>query len=241
MNLEFFVCRRKLTRKGVSALAADTLGVDTFSIEFDREWDGLVKIVELKNGDAAAQVIYTGKMPLPRQVCGRGDLYLTCHGYRSMGDAAAVVRTLPMVRPVRMAGASPVEGSGGQPYTPSAFDQMAAQVAQAQTAAQAAREAVRELRELQATGAFTGPAGPAATIRVAQVRQGAPAAVENLGTEHHAILRFTLPYGLNEEEKQALAEEIGQQVTQQLEPELDEIIALQQNYMEQAADGEAVS
>ncbi len=43
-----------------------------------------------------------------------------------------------------------------------------------------------------------GPAGPAATVEVAETITGAPgsvANVENLGTEHAALLRFTVPSG----------------------------------------------
>lgn len=43
-----------------------------------------------------------------------------------------------------------------------------------------------------------GPAGPAATVEVSETITGAPgsdASVENLGTEHAALLRFTVPRG----------------------------------------------
>lgn len=211
MNLEFFVSNRKLTRKGMSTLVADTAACDTFTIDFDSEWDGLVKLVELQNGGDTAQVLYTGKTPLPKQVCGRGELYLVCHGYRKKGDSVAVVRTIPMTRPVKMVGSAPIQGSTAQPYTPSAFEQMAAQTADARQAAQEARQAVQELLALKEAGAFTGPPGPgglSATVQVESVREGAPARVENLGTERNARLRFTLPYQyvLTDGDRQAIAE-----------------------------------
>lgn len=210
MNLEFFVSNRKLTRKGLTTLVADTAQCDTFTIEFDSEWDGLVKVVELQNGADTAQVFYTGKTPLPRQVCGRGDLYLICHGYRKKGDSVAVVRTIPMTRPVRMVGSAPIQGSTSQPYTPSAFEQMAAQTAKAQAAAELAEQTAARLLAMEQAGAFTGPAGPSgrnATVQVYDVQEGTPARVENLGTERNALLRFVLPYtyALTQQDKEQIA------------------------------------
>lgn len=228
MNLEFFVSCRKLTKKGSAAPAADTAKCDTFTIEFDKEWDGLVKLVELRNGEHTAQVFYTGIMPIPMQVCGRGALYLTCYGYRKKGDTAAVVQTVPMVQPVLLAGSAQPQGSTAQPYTPTAFDQMAAQIRAAKEAAEKAQTAARELLAMKEAGAFIGPAGPGATVRLDGVRHGRPAKVENLGTDTHAILRFTLPYGLSEEEKQALQEELLGDIDQAL----DEILTLQESYKE---------
>jgi len=137
MNLEFFVANRKLTAKGHAALTADTAQCDTFTIDFDREWDGLVKVVTLENGDNTVQVLYTGKTPLPRQVCGRGDLRLLCCGYRSKGDSVAVVRTFPMIRPVRMVGAAAAVADTAQPEAASLYEQLMAAAARAEAAAQA--------------------------------------------------------------------------------------------------------
>lgn len=230
MNLEFFVANRRLTRKGMQTLAADTADCDSFTIDFDEEWEHLVKIVVLQNGEDTAQVIYTGKTPLPRQVCGRGALSLTCYGYRKLADTVAVIRTLPMVRPVPMVGSSRPEESQSQPYTPSAYEQMAALVKEARLAAQRADQVAERLLQLQEQGAFTGPAGPAgasATVQVETVRRGSPAKVENLGTERNALLRFTLPYGLSEEEK----EELKQQIVGDMGTALAQILVLQNAYI----------
>lgn len=230
MNLEFFVSGRRLTGKGQMTLAADTAACDTFTIAFDHEWDGLVKVVELKNGDAAAQVIYTGKTPLPKQVCGRGALYLSCHGYRCKGDTVAVVHTIPMVHPVHMTGSAEPSGTTAQPYTPSAFEQMAAIVARAESAAADARSAADHLLSLHQTGQLTGPQGPAglcATVQVEQLRQGSPARVENIGTDRNAKLRFTLPYGLTEDERQLMKE----QILGDVDTALDRILAIQQSLL----------
>ena len=110
MELRFFVSHRRLTCKDAPAPMADGPDCDTFSIDFDAEWDGLVKLVELRNGENTAQVFYTGKMPLPRQICGRGVLHLTCYGYEKKGDKTAVIVTRPMVHPVYMVGSAVPEG-----------------------------------------------------------------------------------------------------------------------------------
>ena len=45
MNLAFAVRDRRLTRKGLEPLAADTAGHITFTVDFDAEWTGMVKVV----------------------------------------------------------------------------------------------------------------------------------------------------------------------------------------------------
>ena len=233
MNLEFFVRDKRLTRKGREPLVGDTAGHYTFTIDFDEEWDGLAILVVLQNGADTVQVFYTGKTPLPRQVCGRGDLYLTCYGYRKKGDSVAVVRTAPMVRPVRLIGSTAAQGQNSQPYTPSAFEQMAANVAAAQAAAQEAARVAQQLLSWKEQGMFTGPAGLAATVRVKDVIRGETARVENLGTDRNAILRFILPYkdSLTEAERQSICQELEQLLVGDISDALNEILAIQQQYL----------
>lgn len=226
MELKFFVSHRKLTYTGPSPIG-DGSDCDTFSIDFDAEWDGLVKLVELRNGANIAQVFYTGKEPLPRQVCGRGQLHLTCYGYKKKGDTAAVIVTRPMVRPIHMVGASVPEGSTGQPYTPSAFEQMAALLHQAGEVTQEARKTAEDLLRMKDQGLFNGPAGEAATVQVEGLRRGTPPRVENLGSSRHARLRFTLPMELSEEEKAQLKGELLGDV----ETALDAILTLQERFL----------
>lgn len=237
MTHEFFVSQRKLTRKGMSSLAADTAACDAFTIEFDEEWDGLVKLVVLQNGSRTAQVFYTGKTALPRQVCGRGDLYLTCYGYRKKGDTAAVLQTQPMIRPVRIVGSTVPPDNQTQPYTPSAFDQMAAEVANARKVAEQAEAVARQMLQWKEEGVFQGPAGQAATVRVDSVRKGSPAMVENLGTARNAVLRFTLPYqdSLTQEDADRICTDLEQRLVGDLETALEEIRLLQQQYIEEVA------
>ncbi len=152
MKLEFFVRDLRMTRKGLEPLVGDTSGYYTFTIAFDRAWDGLVKVVVFQNGDQTAQMIYKGESRLPPQVSGAGELYVACHGYRREGDQVAVLRTLRMVKPVRLRPSGPMEGDTAQIGTPSLYAQVMGAVGQA--------EAIRqELIEARDSGAFIGPPG----------------------------------------------------------------------------------
>lgn len=198
MNLDFTVRKLRINRRGAQPLVADTAGFYTFSIEFDSQWEGLVKVVVFRNGQDTAELIYTGKMALPAQVAGRGDLYVACHGYRTKGDTVAVVRTMPMTRPVRLLGASPMAGSALTEYTPTVYEQVVAAAGAAGKAAAEAAALTAELRQQRDNGVFQGPAGPAgqsATVTVDRVTEG-EAAVVNVGTERNARLRFSLPRGV---------------------------------------------
>ena len=237
MNLEFFVSCKKLTRKDFCSAVVDASEADTFTVEFDAEWDGLVKLVELKNGKACAQVYYAGRTPIPPQVCGKGALYLTCYGYRKKDDNKPVIQTVLMVRPVQMAGSSIESGGNDLPIAPTLLQQLTAKAARAEQAAKEAENAVSELMALKDAGAFHGPG---ATVQVLSVEQGEPAHVENVGTDTHAVLRFILPYGLNEEEKQVMAEQIKTDAIGEIGVALDNILAVQEDYISRALAEEAL-
>ena len=176
MKLEFYVRYKRLERLGDLPLVGDTGGHYTFTVDFDAEWDGLAKVVVFQNGEHTAQVLYNGETQVPAQVCGRGALYVACHGYRRLGDTAAVVRTLRMSRPLLLHGSEPMAGDEAQPYTPTLFEQVVAAAGEANEAAAAAREAAERipagdwedpsqaveeaLRMAKESGEFDGPAGP---------------------------------------------------------------------------------
>ena len=198
MNLDFTVRKLRINRRGAQPLVADTAGFYTFSMEFDSQWEGLVKVVVFRNGQDTVELIYTGKTALPAQVAGRGDLYVACHGYRAKGDTVAVLRTMPMTRPIRLLGASPMAGNAPIDYTPTVYEQVVAAAGAAGKAAAEAAALTEELRQQRDSGAFQGPAGPAgrsATVTVDRVTEG-EAAVVNVGTERNAKLRFSLPRGV---------------------------------------------
>ena len=199
MNLEFFVRDQKITRKGWEPLVGDTAGFYTFSIDFDEVWQDLVKVVVFRNGADTAQILYTGPSPLPASVSGRGDLYVSCHGYRKKGDAVAVIRTIRMTRPVRLLGSEPMAGDGETPFTPALFDQVVAAAGDARTAARSAASAAEtaaeltsQLQEKLKNGDFHGTS---ASVQVERVLEGQYASVVNVGTEQQVRLVITLPRG----------------------------------------------
>ena len=198
MNLAFAVRDRRLTRKGLEPLAADTAGHITFTVDFDAEWTGMVKVVVFENGDQRTELLYTGQAEIPAAVLGAGELYVSVNGYRSQGDTVAIVRTVAMARPVQIlpAGAAPA----GDPtaYTPTLLEQILAAAGEAGTAAAEAQAVKNELLADKEAGLFTGetgPAGESATIAVDGAEEGEEAAVYNLGTARNARLRFILPRG----------------------------------------------
>ena len=110
--------------------------------------------------------------------------------------------------------------------TPSLFEQVMAAAGRAQTAAVQAEELYAELTRLKEEGAFCGEQGlpgQAATVAVDSVRHGEVPSVENMGTSCNALLRFTLPYKLTEDEKKEL---LGD-----LEETIDHILDLQQQFL----------
>ena len=192
MNLEFFVKNQKITRKGLTPLVGDTAGFYTFTIDFDQAWDGLVKVVVFRNGADTAQMVYTGQSPLPAQVSGRGDLYVACHGYRQKGDAAAVLRTIRMTRPVRLLGSAPLAGDETGVFTPTVFDQVMAVVGTAQAAAERATALTKNLQQQWENGQFNGITPE---IQIGTVTSGPEAQVTDVGDAPHVKLNFVLPKG----------------------------------------------
>ena len=139
-----------------------------------------------------------------------------------------------MVRPVQLAGSLMASGGNDLPIVPNLLEQLTAKAAQAERAAKEAENAVSELMALKDAGAF------AATVQVLSVEQGEPAHVENVGTDTHAVLRFILPYGLNEEEKQVMAEQIKTDAIGEIGVALDNILAVQEDYISRALAEEAL-
>lgn len=154
MRLELFVRNLRVTRKGLAPLVGDTAGYYTFTLSFDEEWDGLVKVVVFQNGSHTAQMIYTGESPLPEQVSMAGDLYVACHGYRSQGDQVAVLRTVRMVKPLRLRASGPMTGEPAEVCAPTVYAQVMAAVGQTERLRQ-------ELETARTAGEFDGPPGPA--------------------------------------------------------------------------------
>lgn len=195
MNLEFFIKDKRITRKGFRPVVADTSGAYTFTLEFDREWDGLVKVVVFQNGPETAELIYNGRTWLPDNVGRRGDLYVACHGYKNQGDSVAVLRTVRMTNPVRILEAGRKAGGEPERYTPTVFEQVMAAAGAADAAAQEARTVKDELLAARASGELDGKAATVTVGTVETAGSGTDAAVTNGGTASAAVLNFVLPRG----------------------------------------------
>jgi len=179
MNLEFFVKDKRITRKGLQSVVANTSGHYTFSITFDKEWDGLVKLVVFRNGKDTAQLIYTGQTWLPDNVSGRGDLYVACHGYKSLEDRTAVVRTVRMSRPVRIASAGPMAGDAPEIYSPTLLEQILTKLQQAEHAILSLTALRDRIAAMLENGELRGADGRAFVLRgrcdsLAQLRGAHP-------------------------------------------------------------------
>lgn len=195
MNLEFFIKDKRITRKGFRPVVADTSGAYTFTLEFDREWDGLVKVVVFQNGPETAELIYNGRTWLPDNVSRRGNLYVACHGYKNQGDSVAVLRTVRMTNPVRILEAGRKAGGEPERYTPTVFEQVMAAAGTADAAAQEARTVKDELLAARASGELDGKAATVTVGTVETAGPGTDAAVTNGGTASAAVLNFVLPRG----------------------------------------------
>lgn len=199
MKLELFVRDRRVRRTGTEPLVAGTAQVDTFTIDFDAEWTGMVKVVVFQNGDSTAQLLYTGETQIPANVLAPGELYVACHGYKKLEDSMAVLRTVAMVRPIPVLLSEPGVTADPAVYTPTMLEQMLTAVQAADEAAAQARQIYAQLQAALEAGQFTGPQGipgQNATLEIDGAEEGAQAAVYNLGTAQNARLRFVLPRGV---------------------------------------------
>ena len=199
MKLELFVRDRRVRKKGIEPLVADTAQVDTFTIDFDAEWTGMVKVVVFQNGDSTAQLLYTGETQIPANVLAPGELYVACHGYKKLEDSMAVLRTVAMVRPIPVLLSEPGVTTDPTVYTPTMLEQMLTAVQAAQEAASTVRQLCAQLQADLEAGRFNGPQGipgKNATLEIDGAEEGEQPAVYNLGTAQNARLRFVLPRGV---------------------------------------------
>ena len=199
MKLELFVRDRRVRKKGIEPLVADTAQVDTFTIDFDAEWTGMVKVVVFQNGDSTAQLLYTGETQIPANVLAPGELYVACHGYKKLEDSMAVLRTVAMVRPIPVLLSEPGVTTDPTVYTPTMLEQMLTAVQAAQEAASTVRQLCAQLQADLGAGRFNGPQGipgKNATLEIDGAEEGEQPAVYNLGTAQNARLRFVLPRGV---------------------------------------------
>lgn len=159
MTLKLFVHKRRLRWEQSAPLVGGTAEFDRFSVEFDEEWEGLVKLVVFRNGTHTAQLIYTGPTALPARVCGPGELYIACHGFRSDPEEPAVLRTVRMDRPIRLWISEPMAGDPAGQFTPTVFEQVMAASGRALEAADRAEQIGEALKQARDRGEFDGNDG----------------------------------------------------------------------------------
>lgn len=108
-TLRFLIRDKQITRQDRNAVVAGAVNHYELNISFDDDWDGLTKTVVLENGNVKVELLYTGGLTLPWEVCREGGLLLSVRGTKTLGDGRTqVVRTARMMKPI------PVEPGGSE-------------------------------------------------------------------------------------------------------------------------------
>ena len=116
-RLKFSIRDKHITRQDGNAVVAGAVNHYELELAFDEDWDGLTKTVVLENGDVKVELLYTGGLTLPWEVCKEGGLLLSVRGTKTLADGRTQV-----VRSARMAKPIPVEPDGSEEgQTPSGF------------------------------------------------------------------------------------------------------------------------
>ena len=97
------------------------------NISFDDDWDGLTKTVVLENGDVKVELLYTGGMVLPWEVCKEGGLLLSVRGTKTLADGRTqVVRSARMAKPIPVEPGGSENGEAPTGFTPELAEQVLA-------------------------------------------------------------------------------------------------------------------
>ena len=108
-TLKFTIRDKHITRQDGNAVVAGAVNHYELECAFDEDWNGLTKTVVLENGDVKVELLYTGGLTLPWEVCREGGLLLSVRGTKTLGDGRTqVVRTARMAKPI------PVEPGGSE-------------------------------------------------------------------------------------------------------------------------------
>ena len=83
-TLRFLIRDKQITRQDRNAVVAGAVNHYELNISFDDDWDGLTKTVVLENGDVKVELLYTGGMVLPWEVCKEGGLLLSVRGTKTL-------------------------------------------------------------------------------------------------------------------------------------------------------------
>ena len=126
-TLKFTIRDKHITRQDGNAVVAGAVNHYELECAFDEDWDGLTKTVVLENGDVKVELLYTGGLTLPWEVCREGGLLLSVRGTKTLGDGRTqVVRTARMAKPIPVEPGGSEDGEAPSGFTPELAQQVLA-------------------------------------------------------------------------------------------------------------------
>ena len=128
-TLRFLIRDKHITRQDGNAVVAGTVNHYELECLFDEDWDGLTKTVVLENGDVKVELLYTGGLTLPWEVCREGGLLLSVRGTKTLGDGRTqVLRTARMAKPIPVEPGGSEDGEAPSGFTPELAQQVLAKL-----------------------------------------------------------------------------------------------------------------
>lgn len=126
-TLRFLIRDKQITRQDRNAVVAGAVNHYELNISFDDDWDGLTKTVVLENGNVKVELLYTGGMVLPWEVCKEGGLLLSVRGTKTLADGRTqVVRSARMAKPIPVEPGGSENGEAPTGFTPELAEQVLA-------------------------------------------------------------------------------------------------------------------
>ena len=126
-TLRFLIRDKQITRQDRNAVVAGAVNHYELNISFDDDWDGLTKTVVLENGDVKVELLYTGGLTLPWEVCKEGGLLLSVRGTKTLADGRTqVVRSARMAKPISVEPGGSENGEAPTGFTPELAEQVLA-------------------------------------------------------------------------------------------------------------------
>ena len=123
-TLRFVVKDKRITRQDCFTVVDGVVNQYEFQLRFDSDWDGLTKTVVWENGDVKVELLYTGGLILPWEVCKEGALLLSVNGSKTLGDGRTqIVRTARMTRPIQVVPHGSESGEKPGEFTPELAEQ----------------------------------------------------------------------------------------------------------------------
>lgn len=124
-TLKFTIRDKHITRQDGNAVVAGAVNHYELECAFDEDWNGLTKTVVLENGDVKVELLYTGGLTLPWEVCREGGLLLSVRGTKTLGDGRTqVVRTARMAKPIPVEPGGSEDGEAPSGFTPELAEQV---------------------------------------------------------------------------------------------------------------------